>query len=204
MAKSKKYEAETETQAPVQTPAEQPAAEQQPAEKPAKEVKPRTFLAMAADRTGRTGYLFSKYTKLPKKANKVSITVDGETHVTVKNEAGEEVSVEREMFITSSIGYTEKPAYNGWLYDKAGNPGWIMFSDDVDPAKDFADGIHFVTTEGKPPANPVRLPKNPEVEQKRRDAASAKAKERADEKAKAAAEQAAVDAEEAAKNTAAA
>jgi len=172
--KDKKFDSNTTQTAPATAATE--AA-------PAKPAKPSFHLVLATpDLTGRVAYRFGKDKAMPKKAPRIPITLDG---------------VPGEMAVTSSGGYSELVGYNGWLYNKEGDSGWILFADGVNPndATQFPDGIHFTTTEGLGPVNPLRLPKNPEGEANRRAAAAASALKRKEEKEAAAAEQAKADAE---------
>jgi len=144
-------------------------------------VRPTYHLVLSTpDLTGRVAYRFGKDKAMPKKAPRIPITLDG---------------VPGEMAVTSSGGYSELVGYNGWLYNKDGDSGWILFSDGANPSDpaQFPDGIQFTTTEGLGPVNPLRLPKNPEGEANRRAAAAASALKRKAEKEAAVVEQAAAE-----------
>lgn len=181
MAK-KKYQDDTNTDAPV---AVEPAAPEQ--EAPAAEEAPKAFIRPSshlvcetADHLGRTAYRFAKSKEMPKKAPQVDITIDGKP---------------AKIAFTTSGGYSEKVGYNAYIQKPTkedgspGDIGWILFNDDVNPTdpEQFPNGVNFVTVAGQCAANPVRQPKNLEGEMNRRkasaEAAKAKAAKRAEEAA---------------------
>lgn len=154
-------------------------------------IRPSSHLVCETpDLKGRVAYRFAKTAEMPKRAAQYDITIDGKP---------------AKAAYTTSGGYSEVVGYNAYIQkpDKddgsKGDIGWILFNDGVNPLdpEQFPNGLHFKTVDGPCEANPVRLPKNPEAEQKRRDASAAAAKARKEAADAARAEQAAKEAAEA-------
>ena len=182
--KGKKYDTEGQTLTSADV-AKVPA-EVVNGDTPAKVAKPTSHLVLdTKDVNGRDAYRFARCTDMPKKAPRIPITLDGKP---------------AEMAVTSSGGYSALVGYNGYLQDKDGHNGWILFGDNVNPndKEQFPNGLNFTTTQGLCAANPVRQPKNPDGEANRRAMAKVAAEKRAAEKAAATTEQTTAEGETAA------